>query len=382
MSRADTIGLIARSSTVGVIGSSGFLFAPFVVGGLADGYGLTSAQAGLVVGIEMAGATAAACIVAFSTTVARLRHLPMLCLSIIAIASAVSAAAHDLTELSVLRFVVGLGEGGAIADAYARLGGTPIPDRSFAILLAACLLTGAAGLYLLPWAIALWSISALFISIAAIAAVAAFFMHTNESRSGVASTPMRRGDRDFPLQQIAIASIAVFAFFATQGAVWAFAERLGRAAGIDGASIGAALALANFAGLGAALLVAVIGSRLGSVAPLAIGGTLATVAVAVLVNVKNALSYAALICALQFLWCWCVPYFLGTLSRLITEQRLMAIGVMSQLTGLAVGPLAAAVVLDSGHTYSSVVQLCVVASAVSVGLGVACAAHVHQLSRE
>ena len=88
--------------------------------------------------------------------------------------------------------------------------------------------------------------------------------------------------------------------------------------------------------------------RLGRILPLAVGVLGGALSVYVLIGEIGAPAYWIGVCGFNFLWNLSMPYLLATLADFDPRGRFVVHGVSMQFVGLAVGPFAAAQILEFG----------------------------------
>src|SRR5438552_17703897 len=145
----DVRGLTA-AVVLGTLGALTIMIVPGFVMLLGAQSGLDDQQLGYVASWEI-NATAAA--IGFATfLVARLswRQLALGGLLLLVLGSLLTGQCHTFSALVAARVVAGVGEGLAIAVAFAALGSSPNPDRAFGVYLVVGLSVSAALLGLLP----------------------------------------------------------------------------------------------------------------------------------------------------------------------------------------------------------------------------------------
>jgi predicted MFS family arabinose efflux permease len=157
----------------------------------------------------------------------------------------------------------------------------------------------------------------------------------------------------------------MLAYFAAQGAFWAYASLIGKSKGLSDESVAAALALSQFTGIAGALVPAALGDRLGRGGPLGIGVLCGILPLALLVGAVRAPVFIAVVAVYQFGWNLSHPFLLGMFARFDRTGQVVVYGTAMQKLGLAAGPAAAASVL-AYDGYGLVVMLSMALCALSL----------------
>lgn len=371
MTSRDDWGPLRRSVWhiwVGLLGTTGFIFAPFVVGGLVETAGLSAAQAGLVVGVEVLGSAASAVLIAFDVWRPRESRLALCALALLAVGNLASVVSRGVLALLCVRFIAGAAAGLAQSNCLIQLARLPNPERVFAAFLATTLLFAALTSSMLPLVIAQWGIAGLFAILAAAAGLSALAAASMSRPTPISAQSAGTDSLDSPAGERTIALVAVCMFFAVQGAVWAFIERIGHSRGIAPNALGTALALASLGGLAGAGAAGAVGVRLGRRSPLLLAGSAAALLIAMLTLTNTNKQFAIAASALQFCWCFSYPYYMGVLTSSLRGSQAMAAPVVMQSAGLGCGPLLAAVAVAGGG-YSALSLAAVVTTLISTSLG-------------
>ena len=149
-----------------MMGVSSYNFQPFLVGGFVSQVGLSETQAGLIMAANMLGVCAALVVATLGLKKWPRNRLALIALLAMSLGNMASVFASDVEAFLVLRFVVGLGEGLAIAAAVSAVAGFANPDRMFALVMVGMSFYGMAGLLVLPGLLEAFGMSVIFIGIA------------------------------------------------------------------------------------------------------------------------------------------------------------------------------------------------------------------------
>ena len=279
---------------VGLAGMDFLILEPGMVGAMVDYSGLTQQQAGQIAATHMAGATFGTFFVTVVVSKVNLNKLVSLALGLVIAAELALIGFDSMITLGTARFFAGLGDGLLMATAFAVIGGMQQADRVFGLLIFAHFLSGALVFPLLPIGLPMVGIEGLYIGFAAMALLALCTMrwfpaHVRAEISG-------RGSSSLPWVSAVICLCAFLLLYMPNGAVWAYLERIGHAAGISNQILGFSLSASLIVGLPGAMLPALIGLRFGRTLPLLIGMVSIIVSVLLLVGSFGAIQYTVAVC--------------------------------------------------------------------------------------
>jgi predicted MFS family arabinose efflux permease len=354
---------------INVISAAMLLIQPAFVQALVDRAAVSAAAAGAVAGTEMLGVAIGAMLVALASSQVGWRGSALLALSLMVIGTLASAWVPP-AALGGARFIVGIGAGWIMSLSFEAVGRSRQPDRSFAWLVTAALSFGAAVVFALPALLDAVGLKGFLLLLAGYYATgflvvmrlppAAQPAALPQTDHAVRAVPSPMFMLSAPLRWLAIA--AMFCYYVAQGAVWAYLALMGSARGLDDSAVAAGLTISQLAGLGAVLAAGALANRVTRSIALGIGIVGAGIVLWLLLGPQTALLYGVLVCAFNAAWNWTDPFLLGTMSAVDSSGRVMVWAVAWRLLGLAIGPFAAAQLLD-GTDYSRVNALGILALA-------------------
>ena len=355
MSDAHTItGRRVFTGALGIYMAGGLFWAflPFFVGLQVSAGGLTQAQAGslgsaYLVGFSLASLTGLWWVPRFNwrVLIAAAAAIIVLCLFTLA-----ETGSYSVSIGSV--FVIGLMMGGFWTIAYRIFGASANPDRSFAtgIVVAYTFLAlvsyiigqfvvpdhGLRGsAYLLGAVIVVLGFSALLVP------------------SGISEDPGKSTAISYrPPLRVALALLGILATGFAFAAVWAFAERIGVAAGFDSSRISPVVATNLLASAAGSVLATVLGTRFGRRRALLVGMALMVAAIIALSWSETYWLYAMGIVGLGFTIGFVLPYQMGALAALDAEGRFVVLISAAQGIGSAAGPALGGAAVDAGGLQS------------------------------
>ena len=345
----DPRGLIA-AVVLGTLGALTIMIVPGFVMLLGAQSGLDDQQLGYVASWDINASAAAIGFAALLIARLSWRQLALGGLLLLLLGSVLTAHSHSYFALIAARIVAGVGEGLAIAVAFAALGSAANPDRAFGIYLVVGLSLSAALLALLPRMLSQFGPEALFDGFAGLTSISMIvlaWLPRGTDRPGrlLEATPG-------VAKHLAVAGlVGAFLYFIAQGAVWSYFERLGAASGIDPNTIGEAMGLSSFAGVGGAFLAVLLVSRCGRRWPLIASGILSVVSFWLL---RGHISGTELIVSgllFNFAWNLAQPLLSGVCSDADCRGRIVVAMGCIQTVGFGIGPALTATLLR-GHDYS------------------------------
>jgi len=340
-------------------------FLPFFVGLQVGTGGMTPAEAGTLgsaylAGFSLASITGLWWVPRFNWRMTIGAAVAIVVLGLLALAE---AAPYGVSIASV--FVIGLMMGGIWSIAYRIFAATANPDRSFAT----AIVVAYSGLALVSYVIgqfvvpdhglrgSAYMLSAVIVLLGLSTLLVPARLATGAAQStAISYRPPRRATT-------ALLGILVtgFAF----AAIWAFAERIGVAAGFGAGGISPVVASNLLASAAGSVLATVLGVRLGRRRTLVGGMTLMAAAILSLFWSETYWIYALGIVGLGFTIGFVLPYQMGTLAALDAEGRFVVLIAAAQGIGSAAGPALGGAAIAAGG-----LQSLVITATLAVALGV------------
>jgi hypothetical protein len=134
--------------------------------------------------------------------------------------------------------------------------------------------------------------------------------------------------------------------YSGHGAIWAYQERIGVAAGLDEHAVGKWLGLSMLIfGVGGSGLARVMSLSIGRMWPQVISLGASCAAVLLLVFGSTPILFATACGLIAFSWFYGLPYQMGLLAARDPKGRAALAGVMMSTGGMALGPAVAALLL-------------------------------------
>jgi len=339
---------IAAMVALGVIGAVGtFSFLPLVVGAAVDDLGLSERTAGFLAAAEMGGAGLATFLMSFCIHRWNRQRIAATGLVLIIAGSLLSLGMHQAGLLIAARVLTGLGEGSVVAAVVASMSGARAPERLFGLwtifnmAMAAFLF-----FFVMSGVVATFGANGVFASYSLVAAVGLVAL----SRYPRNTTATGQNDDALPIDivRVAFALLAVLAAHVAHGGIWAYMERIGRAAGVDADVIGRVLGTAALTGLVGGLLVVVLGVRWGRARPNAVALALSITSLILVIHGTSILAFVAAVVLFYVAWVFGLSYLMGVIAALDPGGRAATAGVLMQSIGLAAGPAIAGFIVTPG----------------------------------
>lgn len=329
------------------VGASMFQVLPLFLGAAADHLGFTTSEIGLLGGFELAGATLGSVAAVFWIRHLDWRKASVFALLAVAAGNLGSTLADGFFSLSIVRFVTGcLGAGSVYALTLAVIRDMQHPERVFGLAIAAQVGLTVVAMLVLPTWIARFGISGVLYPLAAMTVLVVPAVRKLPRQ---AKTPKLDSTAGFSSRApVFVALAAQVVWYLGVGAIWAFVERMGIASGFSLAMVGKALAISTAIGMLGALSAALVGARWGRLPMYAAAILLQIAAVFVLPDVSSWLVFTAAVAMFQFAWNYALPYMLGAIAANDASGRYTVLIIAAQGTGVAVGPIAAGVLVQGG----------------------------------
>ena len=348
-----------------LIGGMVFVVQPGFVEGLTQYVGFTAKQAGYVTAAEMAGIACASIILTLISHRLNWRRTLCVCFLIELAGNALSVPVREFGLFAIIRFVVGVGSGGAISLGFALIGMTRTPERNFGWNIGLAGLYGAGVMFALPAVLGAVGFNGFLLFFVACAAGGVYLVRFLPTR--VAREVSTAGTTLLPWAWKGPALAAILLYFTAQGAVWAYLFLIGTAGGLSEAQAATALTWAGIAGIFGGLTPVLIGDRAGRAGPLLVGIVAGLVPMLYLRGPQLVVGYTIGTCVYNFAWNMTHPFLLATYASFDRTGRVVVYATALQTIGMAIGPAVAAAMIHAGD-YSPINMLAVVLFVATLGL--------------
>lgn len=333
------------------IGSVGLLILglqPVLLGALYTEGHVTGDELALVATAEMIAIGVGSAIVAMLLPARNMRWKSAALLVLLALANFWTAYAGSPSGLIGARTLAGLAEGGLVAVATELIARSRRAERIggyFVTLqtLAQCALALALALYAVPAAgsaggfIALGIVCLLSLVIAWMVPDDYADLPKEEQFASVATVPA------------ITALLSIFCYFMFFGAVWAFLEPIGAQFGIDGRTVGLMVSASLAAQVIGAMTATVFEARIDYRFAITIIGIIAAISSVLLASGPGLWVFWAVALVMGFILLFIVPYQIRMAITADETRTAVLLVPAAQLFGLAIGPIAASLLIDAGN---------------------------------
>jgi predicted MFS family arabinose efflux permease len=327
-------------------GNTPLVVQPMVVGAMVDLLGLTERQAGIVASLELVGLT-----LGILAMIRIMSSAPRLALAVFAVATIVSANlltcfVSSFAWLLPTRFLSGIGAAAAFCVYLNMASADEHPEHVFAIVNAISIAYSGILTLIAPYLLHAGGLPGLLLTLSLITAGALLTLPW-VIRHGPPSLRPTQMTRFSSLPSRVMPLLAMMLLLYTgHGAIWAYQERIGIAAGMDEQAVGKWLGLSMLVwGVGGSLLARYMSLSIGRMWPQTISLGASCLAVLVLVYGSTPAAFATSCGLIAFSWFYGLPYQMGLLAARDPKGRAALAGVMMSTGGMALGPAMAALLL-------------------------------------
>jgi predicted MFS family arabinose efflux permease len=327
-------------------GNTPLVVQPMVVGAMVDLLGLTERQAGIVASVELVGLTLGILAMIPVMSSAPRTALALFAVAAITGANLLTCFVSSFTWLLPTRFLSGIGAAAAFCLYLNMASSDEQPEHVFAIVNAISITYSGILTLLAPYLLHAGGLPGLLLTLCLMTLLALLTIPwvirygPQSSRptplSGVTSLPSR----------VMLLLAMMLLLYAGHGAIWAYQERIGVAAGLDEHAVGKWLGLSMLIwGVGGSLLARFMSMSIGRMWPQVISLGASCLAVLLLVYGSTPAAFAISCGLIAFSWFYGLPYQMGLLAARDPKGRAALAGVMMSTGGMALGPAIAALLL-------------------------------------
>ncbi|RJL20766.1 MFS transporter [Paracoccus siganidrum] len=371
-----TVGLVgldpdgwAAQTLAGFVGSvalSPLMLLPVLVYAYDVKLGFGPDTAGRISSAALLGLAMATVLVSLRTKHWSMGRVSVVGMALMLFFSAMSLVLQDLTSFFLLTFLAGFGGGLAQAAVSAALARTQRSERAFAIFTCFQFVYPGLGAWFLPslleggWGFDVLLLCQMALIVAALGlapVVGAFRLRAELLAADQEPHPDQMEWALLLHLPAALSTIGFMIYGASNGAIWAYSEGIGRLSGLDVTQISNIIALANVIAGVAALGVIWLGNRLGHFIPLIVGILAQLLSIWILVTFQSGAGFLLGTMIFTIAWAVVFPYFLSIQSDLDHSGTVVAFGQFTNLIGTAAGPSIAAYVLGGDGDYVSAMNI-------------------------
>lgn len=351
------------------IGSVGLLILglqPVLLGALYSEGHVTGDELALVATAEMIAIAIGSAIVAMLLAARNMRWKSAVLLVLLALANWGTAYAGTAHALISARALAGLAEGGLVAVATEliarsrraeRIGGYFVTIQTLAQSALALLLA----LYVIPAAGSAGGFMVL--AVVCIASLAIAWKVPGD----YADLPKEEHFANVLTIPSIAALLSIFCYFMFFGAVWAFLEPLGAQYGIDGRTVGLMVSASLAAQVAGAMTATVFEARLDYRLTIAAIGAVALGSCLVLAGGPGLTTFWVAALVMGFILLFIVPYQIRLAITADGTRTAVLLVPAAQLFGLAIGPIAASLLID-GKDFRPVPEFAAASALANVAL--------------
>jgi predicted MFS family arabinose efflux permease len=338
-------------------GNTPLVVQPMVVGAMVDLLGLTERQAGVVASVELAGLTLGILAMLPVMSSAPRTALALFAVAAITGANLLTCFVSSFTWLLPTRFLSGIGAAAAFCLYLNMASSDEQPEHVFAIVNAISITYSGILTLLAPYLLHAGGLPGLLLTLCLMTLLALltipWVIRYGPHSYGPQSSGPTHSSRPAPLSgftslpsRVMLLLAMMLLLYAGHGAIWAYQERIGVAAGLDEHAVGKWLGLSMLIwGVGGSLLARLMSMSIGRMWPQVISLGASCLAVLLLVYGSTPAAFAISCGLIAFSWFYGLPYQMGLLAARDPKGRAALAGVMMSTGGMALGPAIAALLL-------------------------------------
>jgi MFS transporter, DHA1 family, inner membrane transport protein len=355
------------AGALGILATAVGAILPVLVGVWQKQAGLQVGQAGFVAATELFAQVAGTAVFLWASPRWTLRTIAVVGLCVMVVGNVATAVSVDFASLMAARAIGGAGGGVIRALCMMSLAKALSPGRAFAVYAGAQVGLAAVTTAFIPHFIETQGVRAPFLVLALASGLGFALCPLLPRYSPLPPSAIRqRGLRSYPAAAV-LAIIALFIFFAGQGALWTYLAPVGAYRSIPAAGVTEGLTLLNFAGLAGALGVGAMAHRVNPrIALLTLLG-MEIISIVGLFNVHSSAGFITAAGAFYFSWCASFPFQFTVIAHSDGSGRASAVVPAADGLGLAGGAAVTGVVLPM-LGLGSAGWICAVASIVGITL--------------
>lgn len=351
-------------------GNTPLVVQPMIVGAMVDLLGLTERQSGLVASVELVGLTLGILAMIRVMSTAPRVALAVFAVGTIVLADILTCFVSSFAWLLPIRFISGIGAAAAFCVYLNMASSDEHPEHVFAIVNAISIAYSGVLTLIAPYILHAGGLAGLLITLSFMTLLALLTIPWVLRFGPAASRPAITPHFAALPSRVAPLLVMMLLLYTGHGAIWAFQERIGVAAGLDEHAVGKWLGLSMLVwGVGGSLLARVMSMSIGRMWPQVISLGASCLAVLLLVYGTTPATFAISCGLIAFSWFYGLPYQMGLLAARDPKGRAALVGVMMSTGGMALGPAMAALLLvGRGHwpigVFAGICYLCALAIAV------------------
>ncbi len=332
-----------------VMGVLSYAVLPGIVGAVAELSGFDDQDAGLIGAAQTFGSAAGLLIPSLAMTRLHLRRAVAVASILLVVLNLLSMPNWGPLFLAIARFGAGAAEGVILGIGIGLLSSMQRSESRYAAALVGQFTMGAVILYNLSTILGLGGLPSLLAVFLVFPALTPFILRWVPARVDAGVISPFSGNNPFISWPVVVTLLAFGLFYAANGGSWAYAERIGGAAGLTLETIGTALSLSmlgGMAGSGAAALLSKVVPRAGNLLLAAAIGALSVLILTLELDfARFALAVFLINCSIGF----AVPFYLAALADRDPTGQVGSFAYVLNLVASGIGPAVAALLVSRGY---------------------------------
>lgn len=343
----DQRGALVSIIALSVIGPSGFLIMPVLLGSASLEFGLSPAQIGLLGSALMIGSVASAVSAWFWVRRFNWKMAARVALFLMFSGLAILLLSRSLNLVIAAMVLVSIGGGALYSLMLSIIAEDRESERIFGLSVTAQVAFQVAGMLLMGLFVSAGGWIKLVCVLAVITLAGVILTRTiPDAARDQDDAPALSGKADFPLW---LALCGCLLFFLNVGCIWGYIELIGSNAGFGPSQLGIGLAIGVAVGMLGSLCTTWQGNRWGYVLPLTVASIGSIVAVLALNSDSSLALFIAALALYNFCWNYSLSYQYSLIEDTSPGGRWVSIVPAFHASGGAIGPaLAATTVEQSG----------------------------------
>lgn len=353
----DKRSVVISSITLSVIGMSGFLILPLLIGAVANSLHFNEQELGFMASSIMAAAAVSSIfaiiwIRKINWQLAGYAAVLLMCFSHIS-----ALFIHHQILFVLLMCAAAFGGGTLYSIALTVLSDSNYADRYFGFSIAAQVTFQVLGLMILPKFITQYGVNSLIVLFITLEIVGLVLLRwlprSGVKRENIGDIANLMGVSHIVnailKPKVVFSLLGCFMFFFNVGVIWTYIERMGNSAGFSAEDIGLALSVGVFFGIPGALLAAWISERFGHIRPLALGALLTVISVYMIIEGITFNDYIIALTLYNFAWNFSLTFQYAVVNAVDTSGRSVAAAPAFHAMGASSGPAIAALYVTSSN---------------------------------
>lgn len=364
--RPDNWGLLfAAFSSAYAIGLLAMLVLPFMIGATMNGLKLDESKAGMLGTAEFVGVMVGSLAIApFMGKIPR-RTVALIGACLAIVGNVIAMFLSSFESLLILRPIVGLGCGLALAVGNATVASAENPEKLSGQMSMLFVALMVAAMELFAYVSEHWGYVGVYGALAVcMVAVVGFLFKLPQHADAEPHTSMEHphAHRGLFSKASIFMLVAMFAFALRDTMMWAFAERIGLAAGYKAAALGSLFSIQAVIGIVGPLVASVIGSRSGLKAPVLLGIVMTGIVTFTILQSSTAMiPYTLGVLGISGTYFYALSYLTALAAELDTQGRVVAASGGFLVAGVAAGPAVSGyLIVHGGYALSSWVNVGIV----------------------